>query len=321
MSSKRFLSGVQPSGTLHLGNYFGAIRQHLARQDNAFYFIADYHALTTVQDADTLRRNVFDVAATYLALGLDPSRACLFRQSDVPEVTELTWLLLTVTPMGLLERAVSYKDKIGKGLPASAGLFTYPVLMAADILAYESEVVPVGPDQRQHVEMTQDMAEAFNRAYGPVFKRPEYELGTPTSVPGVDGAKMSKSYNNYIPIFAAGKELKKLVMGIKTDSKEVEEPKDPETCNVFALYALFADDTQKAQLSEKYRAGGMGYGEAKKSLLGLIEAHFADARAKKAELDAHPEQVEAALTQGAEKARKIAQEVLHRARKAAGLGR
>ena len=317
--SKRFLSGVQPSGQLHLGNYFGAIRGHLARQDNAFYFIADYHALTTIHDAQALRGHVFDVAATYLALGLDPQRACLFRQSDVPEVTELTWLLSTVTPMGLLERAVSYKDKIQKGLPASVGLFTYPALMAADILAYESDVVPVGPDQRQHVEITQDMAEAFNRTFGPVFKRPEYLLGTEVSVPGVDGAKMSKSYGNHIPIFAADKELKNKVMGIKTDSKGVADAKDPETCTVFTLYALFATPEQKAEMADRYRRGGMGYGDAKKALLALIDAHFAPARARRAELDAHPERVEAALAAGAQRARALARQVTDRARRAAGL--
>jgi tryptophanyl-tRNA synthetase len=320
MTPKRSLSGIQPSGQLHLGNYFGAIRQHVARQDNAFYFIADFHALTTVHDAAALRANVHDVAATYLALGLDPARACMFRQSDVPEVTELTWLLASVTPMGLLERAVSYKDKISKGLPASVGLFLYPALMAADILAYESDVVPVGPDQRQHVEMTQDMAEAFHRAYGDgVFKRPEYQLGTEVSVPGVDGAKMSKSYGNHIPIFAGEKELKNKVMGIKTDSKGVADPKDPETCTVFALYALFATAQQKAEMADRYRRGGLGYGDAKKALLALVDAHFAPARARRQELDAHPERVEETLLAGAQRARAIARQVTDRARRAAGL--
>jgi tryptophanyl-tRNA synthetase len=317
--SQRHLSGIQPSGQLHLGNYFGAIRQHVAHQDDGFYFIANYHALTTLHDAAALRANTVDVATTYLACGLDPSRAVLFRQSDVPEVTELTWLLETVTPMGLLERAVSYKDKVAKGLSASVGLFTYPALMAADILAYRSQVVPVGPDQVQHVEMTRDMAGAFNRTFGEVFVVPEHRLGTEVVVPGIDGTKMSKSYGNHIPIFASGKELSKLVMSIKTSSAGVEDPKDPETCTVFQIYALMASEAERAELAARYRAGGMGYGEAKKTLLAKIEETFAPMRARREALVRNPAQVEDVLRDGARKARAIAREVTDAARAACGL--
>src|SRR6516225_4252108 len=245
--TKRFLSGIQPSGKLHLGNYFGAIKQHIALQSEgtSLYFIADYHALTTVQDPKAMREYVRDVALDYLALGLDPEQAIFFRHSDVPEVTELAWILGTVTNMGLLERAVSYKEKIDKGIEASVGLFTYPVLMAADILIYRSHVVPVGRDQVQHIEMAQDMAGKFNRAYGEIFPLPDYRLDKGSKVPGTDGQKMSKSYGNTIEIFAEGKPLRKTVMGIVTDSKQVADPKDPEHCNVFALYSSFATEAEK----------------------------------------------------------------------------
>src|SRR5215471_13780377 len=245
---RRILSGVQPTGKLHLGNYFGAVKQHVALQDEAesFYFIADYHALTTIQDPTVLRENTRDVALDYLALGLDPAKATFFRQSDVPEVTELAWILATVTNMGLLERAVSYKEKVDKGIEASVGLFTYPILMAADILIYRSHLVPVGKDQVQHIEMTQDMAGKFNRAYGEVFHIPNYRLDKESKVLGTDGQKMSKSYGNTIEIFAEGKALRKTVMSIVTDSSTVADPKDPNRCNVFALYSLFATDAEKA---------------------------------------------------------------------------
>lgn len=319
--AKRFLSGVQPSGLLHLGNYFGAIRKHIEHQDDAFYFIADYHALTTVKDAETMRSNVFDVAATYLALGLDPERAVMFRQSDVPEVTELTWLLMTVTGMGLLERATSFKDKKARGIQASLGLFNYPVLMAADILAYDSDVVPVGSDQVQHVEMARAMAGHFNALYGPVFKDPEHLLGTPVPVPGLDGDKMSKSYGNTIPILLRGKKLKKLLMGIKTDSTPLEDPKNPETCTVFALYKLLGTADETEALRQQYLGGNFGYGHAKLALFELMSTRFAGAAERYAHLKAHPEEVEAALTLGASKARPIARATLNRARKACGLDR
>src|SRR5215475_3543613 len=298
---QRILSGVQPSGKLHLGNYFGAIKQHieLQEQGDCFYFIANYHAQTTMRDlaermsveqsrklkaADLLRQHTLDVALDYLALGLDPNKAVFYRQSDVPEVTELTWILSTVTNMGLLERAVSYKDKIDKGIEASVGLFTYPVLMAADILIVRSHVVPVGKDQIQHLEMTADMAGKFNRAFGEVFPEPSARLTKESKVMGIDGQKMSKSYGNTIDIFAEGKPLQKTIMSIVTDSSKVEDPKDPERCNVFALYSLFATQEEKAALAARYRAGGMGYGEAKQLLYEKMEAYFAPARERRKQL-------------------------------------
>jgi tryptophanyl-tRNA synthetase len=318
---RRILSGVQPSGKLHLGNYFGAVKQHIALQDEAqcFYFIADYHALTTLQDPGRLRENTRDVALDYLALGLDPEKAVFFRQSDVPEVTELAWILATVTNMGLLERAVSYKEKVDKGIEASVGLFTYPILMAADILIYRSHMVPVGKDQVQHIEMTQDMAGKFNRAYGEVFPVPNYRLDRESKVPGIDGQKMSKSYGNTIEIFAEGKPLRKTVMSIVTDSTTVADPKDPERCNVFALYSLFADDGEKAALAARYRAGGMGYGDAKQALLGKIDAYFGPARQRRKELAQDPDVVEGVLQKGAQRARAEAQETMAKVRAAVGL--
>lgn len=319
---KRILSGVQPSGKLHLGNYFGAIRQHIALQDqgDCFYFIADYHSMTSLQDAKILRDNVRDVALDYLALGLDPNKASFFRQSDVPEVTELTWFLSTVAGMGLLERAHSYKDKVARGISPSVGLFTYPILMAADILIYRSHVVPVGQDQVQHLEMTRDMAGSFNSTYQTdLFPLPEAKLDVAAVVPGIDGKKMSKSYGNTIDIFAEGKPLKKVVMSIVTDSTPLEAPKNPDTCNVFALYSLFASEGEKADLAAQYRAGGMGYGTAKTMVYDKIEAYFADARAKRKDLLNNLDHVEAVLQQGAAKARAEAQKTMDLARKAVGL--
>jgi tryptophanyl-tRNA synthetase len=318
---KRVLSGIQPSGKLHIGNYFGAIKQHIALQDEGqcFYFIADYHALTTVQDAAALRTNVRDVALDYLALGLDPQKAVFFRQSDVPEVTELTWILSTVTNMGLLERAVSYKEKTEKGIEASVGLFTYPVLMAADILIYRSHVVPVGKDQVQHLEMTQDMAGKFNRCYGDIFPIPDYRLDKESRVPGTDGQKMSKSYGNTIDIFAEGKELRKTVMSIVTDSSKVEDPKDPTRCNVFALYTIFATEEEKAALATRYRAGGLGYGEVKKMLIEKIDRYFGPAREKRKQLAQDPDYVEGVLREGARRARAEAQATMALVREAVGM--
>ena len=272
-------------------------------EGQCFYFIANYHALTTIQNAQMLRENTLDVALDYLALGLDPEKTVFFRQSDVPEVTELAWILSTVTNMGLLERAVSYKEKIDKGIEASAGLFTYPILMAADILIYRSHLVPVGKDQVQHIEMTQDIAGKFNRAFGEVFPIPNYRLDKESKVPGIDGQKMSKSYGNTIEIFAEGKTLKKTVMSIVTDSTPVEAPKDPERCNVFALYCLFATGEEKAALAERYRAGGMGYGEAKKLLLEKIDAFFGPARERRKKLAQDADYVEDVSRKGAERAR------------------
>lgn len=319
---KRVLSGVQPSGKLHLGNYFGAIKQHIALQDayDCFFFIADYHSLTTIRDAQTLREHVIDVALDYLALGLDPSKVAFFRQCDIPEVTELAWVLSTVTGMGLLERAHSYKDKLARGIAASVGLFTYPILMAADILMYRSHLVPVGQDQVQHIEMARDMAGYFHQTYGvTVFPLPEAKLNEAAIVPGTDGKKMSKSYGNTIDIFAEGKPLKKSVMSIVTDSTPLEAPKDPTQCNVFKLYSLFADETEKAALAEKYRAGGMGYGTAKTMLLDKIETYFAAARARRKDLLKHLDHVESVLQQGAARGREEARATMTEVRKAVGL--
>ncbi len=317
----RILSGVQPSGKLHLGNYFGAIRQHIALQDEGecFFFIADYHALTTIQDRRQLAENVRGVALDYLALGLDPEKAAFFRQSDIPEVTELAWILSTVTGTGLLERAHSYKDKLARGIAPSAGLFNYPVLMAADILIYRSNLVPVGQDQVQHIEMTRDMAGSFNQVYGRVFPLPECRLDRAPTVPGTDGKKMSKSYGNTIEIFAEGAQLKNSIMRIVTDSTPVEAPKDPEKDTLFALYGLFAKEDEKKALAARYRAGGLGYGEVKKMLIQMIDAHFAPARARRKDLQRHPSAVEKALRMGAEKAGVEAKETMRLVREAVGL--
>lgn len=322
---KRILSGVQPSGKLHLGNYFGAIKQHIALQDEGvcFYFIADYHAMTTIQDAAVLRQNTIDVALDYLALGLDPNKASFFRQSDIPEVTELAWILSTVTNVGLLERAVSYKEKVEKGIESSVGLFTYPVLMAADILIYRSHMVPVGKDQVQHLEMTQDMAGKFNRQYckqgNEIFPIPNFRLDKGSKVPGVDGQKMSKSYGNTIDIFAEGKPLQKVVMSIKTDSTPLGQPLNPDTCNVFALYSLFGNEEEQAALAADYRAGKIGYGQAKKLLLAKIEEYFAPAREKRRDLAKNMDTVEDILRDGARKARTEAQQTMALVREAVGM--
>jgi tryptophanyl-tRNA synthetase len=320
-TAKRILSGVQPSGKLHLGNYFGAVKQHIALQDEAtcFYFIADYHSLTTVHDPAVLREHVRDVALDYLALGLDPGKASFFRQSDVPEVTELAWILSTVTPMGLLERAVSYKDKVDRGIEASVGLFFYPVLMAADILIYRSHLVPVGKDQVQHIEMTEDMAQKFNRAFGEVFPIPAPRLDKGAKVPGIDGQKMSKSYGNTIDIFAEGNALKKPVMSIVTDSKPLGSVLDPDTCTVFALYELVATEEEKGALAQRYRTGAVGYGEAKKMLLDKINAYFGPFREKRKQLAARPEYVEDVLRQGARRARAEARQTMALVREAVGM--
>lgn len=318
----RVLSGIQPSGNLHLGNYFGAIRQHIELQhaNQCHFFIANYHTLTTLQDAERLRQLTRDVAIDYLALGLDPAKATLFRQSDVPEVTELAWILATVTGMGLLERAHSYKDKVARGIGSSVGLFTYPVLMAADILIYRSDLVPVGKDQVQHVEMTQDMAQSFNAAYGrEILKRPEPRLNETAVVPGVDGQKMSKSYGNTIEIFGDPKEMKKKIMSIKTDSTPVEAPKNPDTCNVFALLKLLASPDELAQWNQRYRAGGMGYGEAKKRLAELYEGSFGARREARIAWAARTDDVEDILRSGGQRARREAQLLMAEVRDACGL--
>lgn len=319
----RVLSGIQPTGRFHWGNYFGAIRQYIELQDqtpNAFYFIANLHALTTVRNRDELAQNTLDAAIDLLALGLNPQRATLFVQSDVPEVSELCWLLLTGTPMGLLERCHAYKDKKERGLPADAGLFTYPVLMAADILAYDSEIVPVGEDQVQHLEVTRDLAASFNHHFGQTFVLPKAKvMPAAARVPGTDGAKMSKSYGNTLEVFEDPKSLRKKIMRIVTDSRPMEQPKEPETDHLFQLYSLFASDEQRESMAALYRRGGFGYGEVKKALADAAVDYFAAARARREELATKPQYVREVLAEGAARARAKAAEVLNRARRACGL--
>ena len=318
----RVLSGIQCTGRFHWGNYFGAIRQWISLQGNeqSFYFIADLHALTTLRDPQLLREYTRDAALDLVALGLDPEKATLFRQSDVPEITELTWLLMTVTQMSLLEKCHAYKDKKAKGLAADAGLFTYPVLMAADILLYDSDVVPVGADQVQHIEVTRDIAQRFNAIYDDVLTLPTaHVLDATAKVPGLDGEKMSKSYGNFIEIFESQKKLRKKIMSIKTDSTPVESPKDPDRCTVFELYRLFATEEEQAAMAERYRAGGMGYGDAKKALLEAALDYFADARQRRDDLVEHPDRLDDILQSGAKRAREKGREVLDRVRSACGL--
>lgn len=334
----RILSGVQSSGKLHLGNYFGALKQWIGLQDQgeALYFIANHHALTTVRDGDESRRLTREVALDFLALGLDPKRATLFRQSDIPEVTELFWYLLTLTPVSRLELAHSYKDKIAKGFAPEAGLFTYPVLMAADILLYGSDVVPVGKDQLQHLEITRDVATRFNLTYVPKYDAADPEgkekghapgvlklpkplvVESAAVVPGVDGQKMSKSYKNAIDLFADDKTTKKAIMGIVSDSTPVEDPKDPEKSTVFALLRLFADEAEIKDIEASYRAGGQGYGHYKQRLLELFHHVFDGPRAKRQELERDPAYVDEVLREGAERARAHAAPVIDAVRRAVG---
>lgn len=319
---KRVLSGIQPSGKLHIANYFAMMKRMIEWQEESelFCFIVNYHALTTVTDGAQLREGTMDAVLDFLALGLDPEKSVFWVQSDVPEVTELTWILTTLTPMGLLERCHSYKDKLAKGISPNHGIFAYPVLMAADILLYQAEVVPVGKDQKQHVEVTRDIAVKFNNHYEETFVLPEPEIPEEIAViPGTDGQKMSKSYGNYIEIFGDEKEIRKKVMGIVTDSKGVEEPKDPDNCNVFALYKLFASDEERESLAEKYRAGGIGYGDAKKMLFEIMWNYFAPFREKREELAKNPDQVQEILKRGAEKARAIAVPTLEKVKQLTGL--
>jgi len=318
----KVLSGIQPTGRPHWGNYFGAIRQYIDLQgeEQSFYFIANLHALTTIRDGETLRQNSLDTAIDLLALGLDPEKATLFIQSDVPEISELCWLLITGTPMGLLERCVSYKDKIAKGLPVVTGLFTYPVLQAADILAYDSDVVPVGEDQTQHIEVCRDIAKAFNHNFGDVFVLPKAKvLDSSAKVTGLDGEKMSKSYNNFIEVFEDVKSMAKKVKKIQMDSRPMEDPKDPDTCQLFQLYKLFASEEATTELAATYRKGGFGYGDVKKMLIEEATNFFAPARERRAELEADPDRVKQILGDGAATARAKAAEVLNRAKQACGV--
>jgi tryptophanyl-tRNA synthetase len=320
---KIILTGIQPSGAPHLGNYFGAMQPAIERQNvadfQAVYFIADYHALTSVEKADELRRNTFGAAVAWLACGLDPAKTILFRQSDVPQHVELAWLLSCVTPMGLLQRAHSYKDKVAQGAEINHGLFAYPVLMAADILLYNSDFVPVGKDQKQHLEMARDIAQKFNDRFGPIFKLPEPIISEATGiVPGADGRKMSKSYGNGIPIFGEEKEIKKLVMSIKTDSTPIEQPKQIEGTVLGQLMQAVNPDAYKDFVALA-ATPGTGYGDLKKKLLEEIEAKFAPFQEKYRHYQAHPGEVETILQDGAKRARAIALPVLHRAREATGL--
>jgi len=319
----RILSGIQPSGALHLGNYFGMMRPaiELQNQGDAYYFIADYHSMTSLFDAAARRKNVMDVALDFLACGLDPKRCVFFRQSDVPEHCELTWILSTITPMGLLERCHSYKDKTSRGVPINHGLFAYPVLMAADILIYDSNVVPVGRDQKQHVEVTRDIAIKFNEAYGDTFVVPEPRIREEVAVvPGTDGQKMSKSYGNTVEIFGEEKALRKKVMSIVMDSRTPEEPKpDAEQNNAVRLLKLVASAEVAQGIEDRVRAGGFGYGDLKKALFEHYWNYFAQARARRKELEANLDYVHAVLKDGADHARAVAGKVLKRARGACGL--
>ncbi|HEX7010992.1 MAG TPA: tryptophan--tRNA ligase [Phycisphaeraceae bacterium] len=321
---KRVLSGIQPSGQLHLGNYAGAIRQFVEMQNSheMFIFIASYHALTSTRDPQELRRNIQQVAIDYLAFGIDPARTHLYRQQDVPQVTELAWLLACVCPKHMMDKATSFKDKVAKGLPASIGLYTYPILQAADILCVDADLVPVGEDQRQHVEIARDLAQKFNHHYGEVFKLPEVMIRQGAGiVPGTDGQKMSKSYGNTIDPFEDEKPLRRRIMRIPTDSTPVEEPKDPEKDTVFRIFRALAgpDDPRTQELAQRYRAGGMGYGEAKRALFELILDHFGPARERRKQLMADPGYVERVLQQGAQTAREQISQVVARARQAVGL--
>ena len=322
MSIMRILTGVQPSGIPHLGNYFGAMKQVCALQDKgeSFLFIADYHALTTSPDPKALRQNVVNLALDFISCGVDLDKTVFFRQSDVPEVCELAWILGTVTPVGLLERAHSYKDKLAKGFAANTGLFTYPVLMAADILLYRSDLVPVGKDQKQHLEITRDVAIKFNNAYGDILTIPEgYIPDEVAIVPGTDGQKMSKSYGNTIPIFGTEKEIKKAVMNIVTDCKGLEEPKDPDHCNVFAIYKLFATPEEIEKMRENYLGGNYGYGHAKLALFEKLWTTFEPMRTRRAELAADPGFVERTLAANGERARAEAEKLMRKVRRAVGL--
>jgi tryptophanyl-tRNA synthetase len=318
----RILSGIQPTGLPHLGNYFGMMKPAIELQEKgeALYFIADLHALTTVRDPEALRRNSREVATDFLACGLDPAKACLFRQSDIACIPELSWILSTVTPMGLLERCHSYKDKLAKGLHASLGLFSYPVLMAADILAYDSDLVPVGKDQKQHLEVTRDIAVKINELYGEVFKLPEAMIRDESAaLPGTDGAKMSKSYGNTVELFLEESALRKKIMGIQTDSTPVESPKPLEGSAILGIYRHVASPADYSAMEADFLAGGIGYGDFKKRLFGAVWEHFAPMRKERARIAADPAEVDRILQRGSERAAAIALPVMDRLRKAIGL--
>ncbi|TYO97552.1 tryptophanyl-tRNA synthetase [Geothermobacter ehrlichii] len=318
----RVLSGIQPSGSLHLGNYFGMMQKMIdyQRQEDLFCFIANYHAQTTVSDGKALARGTLKAAANFLALGLDPEKSTFWVQSDVPEVQELTWILSNFTPMGLLERCHSYKDKVAQGIKPNHGLFAYPVLMTADILLFQSDRVPVGKDQKQHLEVARDIANKFNNEYGDIFTIPEPEIDDEVAIiPGLDGRKMSKSYGNTIDLFLEEKALRKQVMRIVTAPIPVEEPKDPDACNVYKIYRLFLSKEEDEALRARYRAGGLGFGELKQELFEKIRDTFAPYAERRRELLANPERIRDALRRGAEKARQVANRTMRKVRKKTGL--
>lgn len=318
----RILSGIQPSGSLHIGNYFAMMKRMIEYQEHheLFAFIVNYHALTTVTDSERLRRQTLEAASDFLALGIDPEKSIFWVQSDVPEVTELTWILSNVTGMGLLERCHSYKDKLAKGLTPNHGLFAYPVLMAADILMYGAHKVPVGKDQKQHVEVTRDIALRFNATYGETFVIPEPEIPEDVAtIPGLDGQKMSKSYDNTIEIFGTEKQIRKKVMSIVTDATPVDQPKDPDNSPLFAIYSLFLDEAGRQQLRDRFLTPGLRYGDVKQELFGVLWDYFKPYREKRQYYVDHPDDVRAILKRGAEKARAIGSEFLLKARRNVGV--
>ena len=317
------LSGIQPSGNLHLGNYFGAVQQYLefiARGDQCYYFLANYHALTSLRDRAKMLELTRSTAADYIAMGLDPERCVIYRQSDLPEVCELSWILSTITPMGLLERCHAYKDKVQQGLAADHGLFAYPVLQAADILIVRANLVPVGQDQKQHIEVTRDIAIRFNNTYGQVLTVPEpYIRADVAVVPGRDGRKMSKSYGNTIELFASEKEARNQIYSIVTDSATVAEPKDPEKSNLYGILKLFCTPQEQAAWADRFRAGGLGYGDVKKGIFEKFMERFGPARRRREELEKQPDFVEQALRRGVEKARAVGVPLVRQVRDATGI--
>jgi len=318
----RAISGIQPSGKLHIGNYFGMMKPaiEMQKEHETFLFIADYHALTSVNDPNILKNLIKDAVLDFLACGINPENVCLYKQSDVPQVHELSWFLSVLAPMGLLERCHSYKDKIAKGLDSTHGLFSYPILMAADILSIEASIVPVGKDQKQHVEVTRDLAAKFNNIFGEVFRLPNPLINDRvSSIPGIDGQKMSKSYNNVIGIFESDEILEKKIKKIVTDSKNIEDKKDPDSCNIFSLYKLFSNTDEQRELANNYYAGGMGYGYAKNILLKKIKQYFEPIREKRLELESDYDYVQDILDDGAKKASLIASDVLKNVKTAVGL--
>lgn len=321
-TKKRALSGVKPTGKPHIGNYFGAMKQFVDFQEDyhMYVFIAEYHAMTTMQNGLELQDSIYNLVLDYLAIGLDPEKTVLYRQSDIPELTELTWMFNCLVTVPWLERAHAFKDRTAKGIEASVGLFDYPILMAADILLPQSELIPVGKDQIQHVEMAREIARKFNNTYGQTFPEPEAFVPDAVAiVPGTDGQKMSKSYGNTIPLFGTDAEIKKAIMGIVTDSKMPDDPKDPETCNVFALHKLITAEPQLSEIRDGYEKGGLGYGDSKKILLENYLAFISPMREKRAHYESNPELVEQILADGAQKIQSVVRPLMNDIRNKVGL--